>query len=101
MRGAALQAGALDVAPQRSQPAPLVLEGVVPNSEVRVYPNGADTWRRELFLHPADWIPYVTLALGTLLALLAAIIYMLDRHEKHEDERERRRAVHAINFDAL
>ena len=73
----------------------------MPNSEVRVYPSGADTWRRELLLHPADWIPYVALALGTLLALLAAMIWMLDRHEKHEDERERRRAVHAINFDAL
>lgn len=86
---------------RRRAPAHLVLEGVVPNSEVRVFPDGADTWRRELFLHPADWIPYVTLALGTLLALLAAIIFMLDLHEKHEDERERRRAVHAINFDAL
>lgn len=81
----------------------LVLEGVIPNSEVIVIPTdeSPDAWRRELFLHPADWIPFVTMALAGLIALLSLVVFMLDLNEKHEDERERRRAVHAINFDAL
>ncbi|WFD04112.1 hypothetical protein MOBT1_002815 [Malassezia obtusa] len=84
----------------------LVLEGVIPNSEVVVAPWQAEaptpaTWHRELFLHPADWIPLVTAALVGVIGLLGAIVFALDLAEKREDERERRRAVHAINFDAL
>ncbi|WFD37336.1 uncharacterized protein MJAP1_000280 [Malassezia japonica] len=83
----------------------LVMEGVIPNSEVVVTPwqDGASplTWRRELFLHPGDWIPLVTAALAGLLLFLGAIVFALDLNEKREDERERQRAVHAINFDAL
>ena len=41
------------------------------------------------------------MALAGLIALLSLVVFMLDLNEKHEDERERRRAVHAINFDAL
>ncbi|KAL4399692.1 hypothetical protein ACI68E_004075 [Malassezia pachydermatis] len=88
---------------RRQVPPYLVLEGVVPNSEVVVIPTGSapEFWRRELFLHPADWIPFVTLTLCALIALLSGIVFMLDQREKREDERERLRAVHAINFDAL
>lgn len=88
---------------RRQTPPYLVLEGVIPNSEVIVFPTGPtpELWRRELFLHPADWIPLVTLTLSVLLALLGAVVFVLDLHEKREDERERQRAVHAINFDAL
>ncbi|WFD21174.1 hypothetical protein MCAP1_003435 [Malassezia caprae] len=87
---------------RRETPAHLALEGVIPNSEVVVVPTGPPAqWRRELFLHPADWIPLVTLTLSALLALLGAVVFMLDLNEKREDERERQRAVHAINFDAL
>ena len=59
------------------------------------------TWHRELFLHPADWIHLVTAALVGLTALLALVVFFLALHERREDERERKRAVHAINFDAL
>ncbi|WFD32932.1 hypothetical protein MSPP1_003985 [Malassezia sp. CBS 17886] len=87
----------------------LVMEGVMPNSEVVVIPwQGAptpaptpDLWRRELFLHPGDWIHLVVIALAGVIALLAVVVFALDLHEKREDERERKRAVHAINFDAL
>lgn len=98
----------LFVGSTRRQPEPvLVLEGVIPNSEVVVIPTQPDAggspehWRRELFLHPADWVPAVTLALGALIAVLGLIVFGLDLREKREDERERQRAVHAINFDAL
>ena len=43
----------------------------------------------------------MTLALGALIAVLGLIVFGLDLREKREDERERQRAVHAINFDAL
>lgn len=88
---------------QSERPAHLVMEGVIPNSEVMVIPRDTqpDAWRRELFLHPADWVSYVTLVLALLIAFLSLVVFLLDLNEKHEDERERRRAVHAINFDAL
>ena len=56
---------------------------------------------RDRFLHPADWIHLVTAALVGLTALLALVVFFLALHERREDERERKRAVHAINFDAL
>lgn len=96
----------LFVGSTRRQPEPfLVMEGVIPNSEVVVTPwqegTSPATWRRELYLHPGDWIHLVAAALLGLLAFLGAIVFALDLNEKREDERERLRAVHAINFDAL
>ncbi|KAL9936040.1 hypothetical protein V8E36_004882 [Tilletia maclaganii] len=113
--------------PQRPadvEPHYLVMEGVVPNSEVLISPweeqverspdgGGAGgpwmpapgastaTWRRELFLQPGDWIPWVTVVLVTVVLILGAIVVVLHLQEKREDERERKRAVHEINFAAL
>lgn len=99
---------ALFVGSTRRQRQPyLAMEGVIPNSELVVIPwqapaeSSPDAWRRELFLHPADWIHLVTAALVGLTALLALVVFFLGLHERREDERERKRAVHAINFDAL
>ncbi|KAJ7611627.1 hypothetical protein FB45DRAFT_940496 [Roridomyces roridus] len=79
------------------------IEGVIPNSKVVILPpsNPGDPWKRELFLKPGEWIPWVTLTvvLGTII--LAVIVLVLHLNEKHEDELERRRASHHINFDAL
>nr|GAT59367.1 predicted protein [Mycena chlorophos] len=80
------------------------IEGVIPNSKLVILPpsNPGDAWKRELFLRPGEWTPYVTLttAVGTLL-LLGIIWLVLHLNEKREDEMERRRASHHINFDAL
>jgi len=79
------------------------MEGVIPNSRVVIRPSAdeGDTWRRELFLRPGDWIPWVTLAVIVGMFILATITLILHMNEKREDELERRRASHHINFDAL
>ncbi|KAF7298495.1 hypothetical protein MKEN_01374600 [Mycena kentingensis (nom. inval.)] len=80
------------------------LFGVIPNSKLVILPPSreGDAWKRELFLRPGEWTPFVTLtaAVGTLL-LLSVIWLVLHLNEKREDELERRRASHHINFDAL
>ena len=95
---------------RRQRDPALGIEGVIPNSEVLIAPwqgrpeppgAGPDMWRRELFLRPAEWIHLVVIVLGILIFLLLGVVGALDLAEKREDELERRRAVHAINFDAL
>lgn len=58
-------------------------------------------WTKQLYLHPGDWIPWVTVVLITTIVGLAIVVIVLHVNERKEDERERKRAVHAINFDAL
>ncbi|KAF8638878.1 hypothetical protein AX17_001933 [Amanita inopinata Kibby_2008] len=79
------------------------MEGVIPNSRVVILPSSDEgiTWRRELFLRPGEWIPWVTLTVVVGMVLLAIIVLVLHMNEKREDEMERRRASHHINFDAL
>ncbi|KAK2460674.1 hypothetical protein APHAL10511_007144 [Amanita phalloides] len=79
------------------------IEGVVPNSRVVILPslNEGEAWRRELFLRPGEWIPWVTIIVLIGMLLLAIIVFILHMHEKREDEMERKRASHHINFDAL
>ncbi|KLO15303.1 hypothetical protein SCHPADRAFT_914476 [Schizopora paradoxa] len=79
------------------------MEGVIPNSKVVIYPPAEDetAWRRELYLRPGAWIPWVTLTIIVTAILLAVIVFVLHLNEKREDELERRRASHHINFDAL
>ncbi|KAJ7581491.1 hypothetical protein C8J56DRAFT_833576 [Mycena floridula] len=93
------------------------IEGVIPNSKVVIsppsMPDRIDSglrndvpldkrrWKRELFLRPGAWIPWVTLTVVVGTVLLAVIVLVLHLSEKREDELERRRASHHINFDAL
>lgn len=79
------------------------MEGVVPNSKVVILPSAkeGESWRRELFLRPGEWIPWVTVTVVVGTAILAIIVFVLQLNEKREDELERRRASHHINFDAL
>ncbi|KAJ7771527.1 hypothetical protein B0H16DRAFT_1513818 [Mycena metata] len=79
------------------------MEGVIPNSKVVILPpsKAGDPWKRELFLRPGEWIPLVTLTVVVVGLLLAVIVLVLHFNEKREDELERRRASHHINFDAL
>ncbi|KAI6111074.1 hypothetical protein F5141DRAFT_1112387 [Pisolithus sp. B1] len=80
------------------------MEGVIPNSRLVVHPPvGKDTgsWKRELYLRPGEWIPWVTLTVIISTAILAIIVFVLHLNEKREDELERRRISHHINFDAL
>ncbi|KAL9714709.1 hypothetical protein Ac2012v2_001367 [Leucoagaricus gongylophorus] len=80
------------------------MEGVIPNSRVVVVPpsdGSGDSWKRELFLRPGSWVPWVTVTCIAGMVILAIIIFVLHLSEKREDESERRRASHHINFDAL
>ncbi|UZJ55026.1 hypothetical protein CBS101457_004346 [Exobasidium rhododendri] len=86
------------------------MEGVIPNSQVIVLPfeeQGGDvqgdgsTWKKELYLSPGDWIAWVMVVLITIIIILLGFVFVLHLNEKREDEKERKRAVHAINFDAL
>ncbi|OCH90654.1 hypothetical protein OBBRIDRAFT_793094 [Obba rivulosa] len=79
------------------------MEGVIPNSKLVIIPplEGEDGWKRELYLRPGEWIPWVTLTVVAATIVLAIIVFVLHLNEKREDELERRRASHHINFDAL
>lgn len=96
------------------------MEGVIPNSKVVILPSAkeGEAWKRELFLRPGEWIPWVTLTVVVGTILLAVIVFVLHLNEKvrssfgschhvdhlrlqREDELEKRRASHHINFDAL
>lgn len=78
------------------------LEMVIPNSKLVINPGTApDEWHKELYLRPGQWIPWVGASvLGTMVAL-AGVVLVLHLNEKREDEMERRRSSHHINFDAL
>lgn len=80
------------------------MEGVIPNSRVVIHPppgKGDGSWKRELYLRPGEWIPWVTLTVVITTAILAVIVFVLHLNDKREDELERRRISHHINFDAL
>ncbi|KAJ3160679.1 hypothetical protein HDU86_000438 [Geranomyces michiganensis] len=82
-------------------------QGVIPNSQLIVIPYedsadaGPTSWILELYVNPSSASRSVMLVLLTSLAILASVVGGLHRTEKREDEKERRKALHAINFDAL
>lgn len=96
-----------------------LLESLIPNSQVLINPpwpgappsgNTSDTspvkdrsteWRSELYLHPGDVVPWVAAAVIGTVVTLGMVVVWLGEREKREDEKERRRALHAINFQAL
>ncbi|KAJ3182769.1 hypothetical protein HDU87_008108 [Geranomyces variabilis] len=82
-------------------------QGVIPNSQLIVIPYedsedaGPTSWILELYVNPSSASRSVMLVLLTSLAILASVVGGLHWTEKREDEKERRKALHAINFDAL
>ncbi|ORY59424.1 hypothetical protein BCR35DRAFT_283657 [Leucosporidium creatinivorum] len=83
------------------------IEGLIPNSQVLIIPfqpegtKDPSTWRKELYLHPGDWIPWVTIVLGAAILLLGAFVLVLHINEKREDEIERRARLLSLNVRAL
>ncbi|KAI8983819.1 hypothetical protein BDB01DRAFT_790233 [Pilobolus umbonatus] len=82
-------------------------EGVIPNSQLVILPyqpenvQDSSSWKVELYIKPADYVPWVLVALVAAAVVLAIIVAALRMMEKREDEMERRKALHIINFDAL
>ncbi|KAG0188719.1 hypothetical protein DFQ28_004447 [Apophysomyces sp. BC1034] len=82
-------------------------EGVIPNSQLIFIPYQPDnvqdssTWKVELYIQPADYIPWVLVVLIAAAIILGIVVGVLHWMEKREDEMERRKALHIINFDAL
>ncbi|CAG8433014.1 6316_t:CDS:10 [Ambispora gerdemannii] len=81
--------------------------GVIPNSQLIIVPyqpsgvNNPSTWSIKLYIHPGDWIPWVLLTLVSATVILAVVVFGLNWAEKREDELEKQKALHVINFDAL
>jgi integrin alpha FG-GAP repeat containing protein 1 len=107
----------------------LFYEGVIPNSQlifIPYQPDGVEDpstyvlfclahlyasttnpnaffyrWKVELYIQPADYIPWVFVTLAGAAAILATVVATLNWMEKREDRLERRKALHIVNFDAL
>ncbi|CAG8483179.1 5282_t:CDS:10 [Paraglomus brasilianum] len=81
--------------------------GVIPNSQLIIIPyqpsdvENPSTWTLELYIHPGDWVPWVLITLIAATGVLALVVFTLNWMEKREDELEKRKALHVINFDAL
>lgn len=60
------------------------MEGVIPNSKIVIYPPVGDdgAWRRELYLRPGSWIPWVTLTVLVTTVVLAIIVFVFHVNEK-------------------
>jgi len=61
------------------------MEGVIPNSRVVVVPpldGSGDGWKRELFLRPGSWVPWVTVTCIGGMVILAIIVFVLHLNEK-------------------
>jgi integrin alpha FG-GAP repeat containing protein 1 len=60
------------------------MEGVIPNSKVVILPSTkeGEAWKRELFLRPGEWIPWVTLTVVAGTIILAVIVLVLHLNEK-------------------
>ncbi|KAI8381145.1 uncharacterized protein BYT42DRAFT_565436 [Radiomyces spectabilis] len=85
----------------------LFYEGVIPNSQLVFIPYQPETvqdsssWKVELYIQPAAYVPWVLVILIAAAAILGIVVAILHWSEKREDELERRKALHIINFDAL
>ena len=61
------------------------MEGVIPNSKLVIIPpigNEETSWRKELYLRPGEWIPWVTVTVVAATVLLAIIVFVLHLSEK-------------------
>ncbi|KAJ2662113.1 hypothetical protein IWW48_002009 [Coemansia sp. RSA 1200] len=77
-------------------------EGLIPNSQVVVFPvNTTSDWRLELYMNRSESTPYILATLLSSMFVLAITVFVLGALERKADRREKERALHSINFDAL
>ncbi|KAJ2805135.1 hypothetical protein H4R20_002213 [Coemansia guatemalensis] len=77
-------------------------EGLIPNSNVVIFPlNTTKDWRLELYMNRSESTPYILATLLSSMVVLAITVVTLGALERKADKREKQRALHAINFDAL
>ncbi|KAJ2315332.1 hypothetical protein IWW54_000359 [Coemansia sp. RSA 2705] len=77
-------------------------EGLIPNSQVVVFPrNSTGDWRLELYMNRSESTPYILATLLSSMVVLAITVFVLNTLERKADQREKQRALHSINFDAL
>ena len=79
------------------------LQGVIPNSQLVILPySRTETgWEVELYINPSEYVSYVAFSVLMGMGVLGSVVVMLHLIEKREDEVERRRRLHVLNFDAL
>jgi integrin alpha FG-GAP repeat containing protein 1 len=61
------------------------MEGVIPNSKVVIIPPnapGLGEWKRELYLRPGEWIPWVTVTLVVATLVLGIVVYAFHWNEQ-------------------
>ncbi|KAJ1797324.1 hypothetical protein LPJ59_003215 [Coemansia sp. RSA 2399] len=77
-------------------------EGLIPNSQVVVFPvNSSSEWRLELYMNRSESTPYILATLLSSMFVLGITVFALGALERKADKREKERALHSINFDAL
>ena len=69
----------------RSDPHFTSIEGIIPNSQVVVSPpsgKGGSSWRWRLYLHPSDFVPWVSIFVVLTTLALCGVVTMLHRKEQ-------------------
>jgi integrin alpha FG-GAP repeat containing protein 1 len=72
---------------------------IIPYQEVGVLDTGG--WKLELYVRPSASAWMILVVLVGVMVLLTGVVGVLYAVEKREDEWEKRRLIHSINFDAL
>ena len=78
-------------------------KGVIPNSDLIISPPTSidSNYRLTLLLNPAEYIIWIAASVLMAIIILAFLTATFKWREWREDEREKRKQLHAINFDAL
>lgn len=76
---------------------------IIPNSDLVVIPPHADNaaWQFQVYIHPSSHLIWVAGSLVIAMSILLTITGYFKVKEKREDEAEKKRRAHAINFDAM
>lgn len=54
-----------------------------------------------MYLHPGEYVPWVTFSVIMATVVLAGVVGMLHVRERREDEEERRKGLRRLNFSAM
>lgn len=76
---------------------------IIPNSDLVVIPPHADNsaWQFQVYIHPSAHLIWVAASLVVAMSILLVITGYFKVKEKREDEAEKKKRAHAINFDAM